>query len=70
MVQREALVHEKIDRLFTRLRDLEVVDFDAAFAALTADIITHIFYGQDFDYLGSRDFASNVRDAILGLIGY
>ena len=51
VVQREALVHEKIDRLFTRLRDLEVVDFDVAFAALTADIITHILYGQDFDYL-------------------
>ena len=43
MVQREAMVHEKIN-VFTRLRDLEVVDFDAAFAAfaaLTADMIYH-----------------------------
>ena len=75
---RETLIHDKIDRLFERFEQMgersgkrqNIVDLDAAFAALTADIITHCFYGEDFDYLGNESFRFDVRDAILGLIGY
>ncbi|GMF72245.1 unnamed protein product [Aspergillus oryzae] len=48
----------------------QVVDLDAGFAALTADIVTTYFYGQNFDYLGNEGFKFQVRDAILGLIQF
>lgn len=48
----------------------QVADLDAAFAALTADIVTTYFYGQNSDFLGHEGFKFEMRDAILGLIRF
>lgn len=40
---------------------------DAAFSALTSDIVTHQCYGEHFDYLGNPDFKFAVREAFLGI---
>ena len=48
----------------------QIADLDAAFAALTADIVTTYFYGQSVDYLGNEGFKFEVREAILGLIQF
>jgi cytochrome P450 len=74
IVRLEPIIQERIDRLCMRLeeslRQAMAVDLDSAFAALTADIVTHYFYGSPSDYLGSKNFKFEVRDAILGLIGF
>lgn len=77
VAKREPLIHDKLDKFCERLDstcDLEgkkdVVELEAAFAALTADIISHCFYGEDFNYLSSKDFKFDLRDAILGLTGF
>ena len=57
-------------RLEESMNQAVAVDLDSAFAALTADIVTRYFYGSPSDYLGSKDFKFEVRDAILGLIGF
>jgi cytochrome P450 len=66
----KATVDRLCDKLSTHSADNSVIDLDASFAALTADIITKYFYGTNPDYLGSPGFKFKVRDAILGLIGY
>jgi hypothetical protein len=43
-----------------------ILNLDAAFAALTADIITMRFYGEHFDYLGVPDFKSTIRETFAG----
>lgn len=43
----------------------KVVDLSAAFAALTADIITHYSYGESIGFLDSESFRSEVRAAIM-----
>ncbi|KAI9146799.1 Cytochrome P450 monooxygenase TRI4 [Paramyrothecium foliicola] len=70
----DSTINTKVNRLCDRLSAIaaqdEIVDLDAAFAALTADIITQYFYGETPDYLGSPNFKFKVRDAIMGLIGW
>ncbi|KAJ1712536.1 cytochrome P450 [Aspergillus flavus] len=70
----ESAINERIERMCSRLEETmhygQVVDLDAGFAALTADIVTTYFYGQNFDYLGNEGFKFQVRDAILGLIQF
>ncbi|BCS17346.1 cytochrome P450 [Aspergillus puulaauensis] len=43
----------------------KAVDLSAAFAALTADIITYYSYGESFGFLDSESFRSEVRAAIM-----
>lgn len=71
MVGLESVIHERIGKLCMRLEEAmhqgQVISLDAAFSALTADVITLRFYGQHFDYLSIKDFSFVVRDAFLGL---
>jgi len=70
----EPVILGRIERMCSRLEETmhrgEAADLDAAFAALTADIVTTYFYGKNFDYLGNEAFKFQVRDAILGLIQF
>ncbi|TQS33798.1 hypothetical protein Golomagni_05847 [Golovinomyces magnicellulatus] len=67
----EPMMHERLGKLIERLEDLrqknEVVTLDSAFSALTADIITERFYGENFDYLDIPDFKVVVTEAFLGV---
>lgn len=67
----EPMMHERIgklcDRLDTSRQQKEVVTLDSAFSALTADIITERFYGENFDYLDIPDFKMAVTEAFLGV---
>ncbi|KAJ5160940.1 uncharacterized protein N7482_007944 [Penicillium canariense] len=74
VIRLESAIHERIERLCSRLEETmhrgQIADLDAAFAALTADIVTAYFYGKNSDYLGSEAFKFPVREAILGLIQF
>lgn len=74
VVRLEPAIYERIDRLCSRLEETmhlgQVADLDAAFAALTADIVTTYFYGENSDFLGHEAFKFEMRDAILGLIRF
>lgn len=45
----------------------EVVTLDSAFSAMTADVITKHFFGEDLDYLDVPDFKNPIADAFLGV---
>jgi cytochrome P450 len=66
----EPIVQERLDRLCghidERLKTGEPLNLDACFSALTADVITRRFYGNDFNYLGSPDFRFVIRNAFMG----
>lgn len=70
------VIKGKILRLMERLHgfhhtdknnseNTKAVDLSAAFAALTADIITYYSYGESFGFLDSDSFRSEVRAAIM-----
>ncbi|KAL4999998.1 cytochrome P450 [Aspergillus recurvatus] len=63
------LIRGKVQRLMKRLLEFyqteSEVDLSAAFAALTADIITFYSYGESFGFLEDEAFHSDVRDAIM-----
>ncbi|KAL4914495.1 cytochrome P450 [Aspergillus aurantiobrunneus] len=63
------LIERKVLRLMERLQGFregkKEVDLSAAFAALTADIITYYSYGESFDFLDEEGFRSDVRNAIM-----
>jgi cytochrome P450 len=63
------LIKSNVQRLMERLleyyqTDTEV-DLSAAFAALTADIITTYTYGESSDFLEDESFHSEVRNDIM-----
>ncbi|KAF3402712.1 Trichodiene oxygenase [Talaromyces pinophilus] len=66
----EPIVQERLDRLCgridERLKTGQPLNLDACFSALTADVITRRFYGNDFNYLGSPDFRFVIRNAFMG----
>ena len=45
----------------------QVLSLNSAYLAMTADIITHRFHGEHFDYLGIRDFELVIEEAFLGV---
>ncbi|KAE8356476.1 Trichodiene oxygenase [Aspergillus coremiiformis] len=67
----EPTIHERVGKLLSRfdehMKANQVLTLDGVFAALTADVITSRFYGQNQDYLGISDFHFVVRDGFLGL---
>lgn len=73
ITQLEPIIGERIDRLCERLGDCagrdEVVSLDAAFSALTTDVITRYFFGAHDDNLGRPGFVHPLQEAILGLTG-
>lgn len=66
----EPIVQERLDRLCSRMDEKlttgETLSLDGCFSALTADVITRLFYGNNYDYLGSPDFRFVVRNAFTG----
>lgn len=71
MTALEPIVQERLDRLCSRFDEKlisgETLSLDGCFSALTADVITILFYGKNVDYLGSPDFRFVIRDAFLGM---
>ncbi|KAH8705225.1 putative cytochrome P450 [Talaromyces proteolyticus] len=71
----EPLILEKIERLATRFTeaaqgtgDKPVLRLDAAFMALTMDIICHYAYGESYNYLADEDFRARWREAIVSAL--
>ncbi|KAB8075740.1 Trichodiene oxygenase [Aspergillus leporis] len=67
----EPTVHERIGKLLDRFDEHmsknKVLSLDGVFSALTADVISSRFYGQNQDYLSLPNFRFVVRDGFLGL---
>jgi len=66
----EAQVKDKIEHLCRRLRECmengEVVRTDAAFMALTMDIITEFAFGDSYNYLDEPDFKLEWKETVIG----
>jgi cytochrome P450 len=67
----EPLLISKIELLCRRFEDAiktkEVIRLDAAYTALTMDIITHYAYGQSYNHLAEDDFKLSWKEAIIGV---
>ncbi|KAG6356274.1 hypothetical protein INS49_015661 [Diaporthe citri] len=70
----EPVTNSLIARLVSRFADYadagEAVDLDAAFAALTGDIISTYVFGFSWKFLNVENFKFPQRDGILGLINW
>jgi len=66
----EVQIKEKIEHLCSRLKECmdndEVVRLDAAFMALTMDIITHFAFGDSYNYLDEPDFKLEWKETVIG----
>jgi cytochrome P450 len=66
----EPLIVSKIELLCRRFEDAiktkEVIRLDAAYMALTMDIITHYAYGQSYNYLAEDDFKLSWKETVIG----
>lgn len=65
-----ALISDKVERLCQRFSEAckagEVVRLDAAYMALTMDIITHYAFGESYNYLAEPDFKLEWKDTVIG----
>jgi cytochrome P450 len=65
----EPLITSKIELLCRRFEDAiktkEVIRLDAAYMALTMDIITHYSYGQSYNHLAEDDFKLSWKESIV-----
>lgn len=70
----EERIHERIGKLCDRLDASivkgEVVPLDSAFSALTADVVTELFYGEHLNYLNNPDYKAAATNAALGITLY
>ncbi|KAK1987725.1 cytochrome P450 [Colletotrichum cereale] len=70
VVQLEPLIKEKVEKLSARLGELartgEIVRLDAAFMALTMDIICDYSFAHDRRYLDEPDFKLLWKETIIG----
>jgi cytochrome P450 len=61
------VIEEKVLKLMQRFQDAyereSVIRVDAAFAGLTADVVTHYAYGKSWGFLDDPDFRSDIRTA-------
>lgn len=70
----EPLILEKVEQLATRFneaaqaKEKPVLRLDAAFMALTMDIICHYAYGESYNYLGDDDFRARWREAMISAL--
>jgi cytochrome P450 len=66
----EPLIVDKIEQLCQRFEGVietkEVIRLDAAYMALTMDIITHYAYGQSYNYLAEDDFKLSWKETVIG----
>lgn len=69
VVQLEPLIQENIQKLAARFEQANragaVIRLDAAFTALTMDIISHYSYGKSYRYLDEDDFKLSWKEAVL-----
>lgn len=65
-----ALISDKVGRLCQRFSEAckagEVVRLDAAYMALTMDIITHYAFGESYNHLAEPDFKLEWKDTVIG----
>lgn len=66
----EPLIWDKVERLCQRfaaaVKTKEIIRFDAAYMALTMDIITHYAYGESYNYLAEDDFKLEWKETVIG----
>jgi cytochrome P450 len=66
----EPLIMDKVQRLCARFDDeikrKRVIRLDAAYMALTMDIITEYGYGESYDYLSEDDYKLMWKETIVG----
>ncbi|KAF7116903.1 hypothetical protein CNMCM5793_005533 [Aspergillus hiratsukae] len=62
------VIEDKVLKLMQRFQEAyereSVIRVDAAFAGLTADVITHYAYGKPWGFLEDPDFRSDIRTAV------
>ncbi|EED18501.1 cytochrome P450, putative [Talaromyces stipitatus ATCC 10500] len=65
-----ALVRDKIERLCQRFSEAshsrQALRLDAAYMALTMDIITHYAFGESYNYLAEPDFKLEWKETVIG----
>ena len=65
----EAQIQEKVDHLCQRLEECmangQVVRLDAAYMALTMDIITEFAFGKPYNYLDEPDFKLSWKETVV-----
>ncbi|KAK5228687.1 hypothetical protein LTR72_002572 [Exophiala xenobiotica] len=62
--QTEALITAKIEQLLA-LKTGEIIRLDAAYMALTMDIITHYCFGESYNYLDEDDFKLSWKETVI-----
>lgn len=66
----EPLIADKVQRLCARfdgeIKNKRVIRLDAAYMALTMDIITEYAYGESYDYLSEDDYKLKWKHTIVG----
>ncbi|OKL59413.1 hypothetical protein UA08_05083 [Talaromyces atroroseus] len=69
-INAEQLIRDKLEMLCQRFSQAcetqEVVRLDAAYMALTMDIITHYAFGKSYDYLAEPDFKLEWKETVVG----
>lgn len=70
----EPIINERLNILCSRLGDMmaqgATVNLTSAFSAFTADVVTYHFYGSHPDYLGSKGFEYDLKDALTALLEF
>lgn len=72
VTQLEPIIQEKVEKLSSRLemafRAGDVIRLDAAYMALTMDVITQYAYSRSFNYLDEDDFKIEWKTTLLGAL--
>ena len=70
VTQLEPIIREKVEKLASRFeaaaKTREVIRFDAAYMALTMDVITQYAYARSYDYLSEPDFKLEWKNTLMG----
>lgn len=70
VAQLEPIIREKVDKLAGRFEAAvgtrEVIRFDAAYMALTMDVITQYAYARSYNYLAEPDFKLEWKMTLMG----
>jgi len=70
VTQLEPIIREKVEKLADRfeaaVKTAEVIRFDAAYMALTMDVITQYAYARSYNYLAEPDFKLEWKNTLIG----
>lgn len=68
----ESLIYERLDKICSQIQEAyfshKVVNIDAGYAGLTADVINSYIFGHDPGNLNQEGFNAHVRDSINGIL--